>query len=109
NSQSVVALLGDKILNFNATLKPIPDPARVLEFNGAPKTVDYGNFWPPFTNLGHFFWEFWMMPFADAGGTYMLSDGYGGAHSLLFGFSNLGASEPDRYQISGNINHAVPN
>ena len=108
-SQSVVGLVGDRVFNFNAVLKPIPDPARVLEFNGAPKTVDYGNFWPPFTNLGHFFWEFWATPFADAGGTYMLSDGYGGAHSLLFGFSNLGASEPDRYEMSGNINDGVPN
>ena len=106
-SQTVAGLVGDKLLNFNATFKPLPDPGRVMEFNGAPKTVDYGNFWPPFTNLGHFFWEFWAMPFPDAGGTYLLADGYGGAHALLFGFSNLGASEPDRYEMSGNINDGV--
>ena len=108
-SQTVVALVGDKLLNFNATLKPLPDPGRVMEFNGAPKTVDYRNFWPPFTNLGHFFWEFWAMPFADAGGTYLLADGYGGAHALLFGFSNFGASEANRYEMSGNINDGVAN
>ncbi len=106
-SQSVVNLIGDKVLNYSATFKPIPDPQQVLEFDGTPKTVDYDLFWPAFTELGPFFWELWAMPSADAGATYMLSDGYGGLHALLFGFSNLGASEPGRYEMSGNINDGV--
>jgi hypothetical protein len=89
--------------DFTATLEPIPDPADVLEFDGAPKTVDYGPFWQEGVNLGHFFWEFWAMPGDDAGATYMLSDGYGGAHALLFGVANFNTSEPGRYELFGNI------
>lgn len=106
-SQSVVNLIGDKVFNYTATFKPLPDPQQVLEFDGTQKTVDYGNFWPAFTELGPFFWEFWAMPMNDAGGTYMLSDGYGGLHAILFGFSNLGASEPGRYEMAGNVNDGI--
>jgi hypothetical protein len=106
-SQPVVNLIGDKVLNYSVTFKPVPDPQQVLEFDGAQKTVDYGNFWPAYTELGPFFWEFWAMPMDNAGATYMLSDGYGGLHALLFGFSNLGASEPGRYEMSGNINDGL--
>ncbi|HET6978437.1 MAG TPA: carboxypeptidase regulatory-like domain-containing protein [Pyrinomonadaceae bacterium] len=106
-SQSVVNLIGDRVFNYNVTFKPVPDPQQVLEFDGTQKTVDYGPFWPEFTNLGPFFWEFWAMPGTNAGATYMLSDGYGGLHALLFGFSNLGASEPNRYEMSGNINDGI--
>jgi hypothetical protein len=106
-SQSVVNLIGDQVFNYSVTFKPLPDPQQVLEFDGTPKTVDYGNFWPAFTNLGPFFWEFWAMPANDAGATYMLSDGYGGLHALLFGFSNLSASEPGRYEMSGNMNDGI--
>lgn len=106
-SQSVVNLIGDQVFNYSVTFKPLPDPQQVLEFDGTQKTVDYGNFWPAFTNLGPFFWEFWAMPGNDAGATYMLSDGYGGLHALLFGFSNLSASEPGRYEMSGNVNDGV--
>ncbi|HEU4931449.1 MAG TPA: LamG-like jellyroll fold domain-containing protein, partial [Pyrinomonadaceae bacterium] len=76
-------------------------------FDGLQKTVDYGNFWPAFTELGPFFWEFWAMPGNNASATYMLSDGYGGLHALLFGFSNLSASEPGRYEMSGNVNDGI--
>jgi hypothetical protein len=89
--------------DFTATLAPIPNPSYVLEFDGQPKTVDYGNFWQENVNLGHFFWEFWAMPGSNAGATYMLSDGYGGAHALLFGFASFNTSEPDRYELFGNI------
>ena len=106
-SQSVVNLIGDKVFNYGVTFKPLPDPQQVLEFDGTPKTVDYGNFWPAFVELGPFFWEFWAMPMNDAGGTYMLADGYGGLHALLFGFSNLSASEPNRYEMSGNMNDGI--
>lgn len=106
-SQTAPNLIGDKVFNYSATFKPLPDPQQVLEFDGTPKTVDYGNFWPEFTNLGPFFWEFWAMPGNDASATYMLSDGYGGLHALLFGVSNLGASEPGRYEMSGNLNDGM--
>src|SRR6185295_14818423 len=89
--------------NFVATLAPIPDPPLVLEFDGTPKTVDYGPFWQENVNLGHFFWEFWAMPGPQAGATYMLSDGYGGAHALLFGVASFNTSEPNRYELLGNI------
>jgi hypothetical protein len=107
-SQSIPNLLGDSAVNpFTAILKPIPTSQQVLEFDGTPKSVDYGNFFPEFTNLGNFFWEFWAMPRDNASSTYMLSDGYGGLHALLFGFSNFNGSEPGRYEMFGNINDGV--
>ena len=89
--------------DFAGTLAPLPDPSSVLEFDGQPKAVDYGNFWQEGVNLGHFFWEFWAMPGSNAGATYMLSDGYGGAHALLFGVGSFGSSEPNRYELLGDI------
>ena len=106
-SQSVVNLIGDRVFNYTATFKPLPDPQQVLEFDGTQKTVDYGNFWPAYTELGPFFWEFWAMPMGDAGATYMLSDGYGGLHALLFGVASLNSSEPNRYEMSGNVNDGM--
>ena len=107
-ARSMNALVGDKTLNFGATLQPLPNPAKVLEFDGTQKTVDYGNFWPPYTDLGHFYWEFWAMPGPNAWATYMLSDGYGGLHALLFGFSNFNSTERNRYQLTGNMNDGIP-
>jgi hypothetical protein len=92
-----------EVTNFTATFAPLPDPSYVLEFDGQPKTVDYGNFWNEGVNLGHFFWEFWAMPGDNAGATYLLSDGYGGAHALLFGVGSFNSSESDRYELLGNI------
>ena len=103
STQTLNSLLGDQTRDFTATLSPLPNPSQVLEFDGTPKSVDYGNFWPPFTNLGHFFWEFWAMPGSNAGATYLLSDGYGGLHALLFGFANFNTSETNRYQLLGNM------
>lgn len=105
--QSVSPLFVDQIDDFTATLTPIPNPSQVLEFDGSPKTVDYGPFWPENVNLGHFFWEFWAMPGANAGATYLVSDGYGGAHALLFGVANFGSYEPGRYSLLGNIYDGV--
>ncbi|HYV00675.1 MAG TPA: SdrD B-like domain-containing protein [Pyrinomonadaceae bacterium] len=96
-------LSGDQTRDFTATLALIPDPPFVLEFDGTPKTVDYGPFWQEDVNLGHFFWEFWARPGSQAGGTYLLSDGYGGAHALLFGVGSFGSSEVARYEMTGNI------
>ncbi len=96
-------LSGAQTADFSGTLAPIPDPFHVLEFDGSPKTVDYSTFWQPDVDLGHFYWEFWAAPGPGAGGTYMLSDGYGGAHALLFGFGNYNSGESNRYQLLGNI------
>jgi hypothetical protein len=106
-----LTILGSSQTNdFGATLSSVSAPSRVLEFDGASKSVDYSitfdtytGFWPENVDLGHFFWEFWAMPGDNAAGTYMLSDGYGGAHALLFGVANIGSSEPGRYQLLGNI------
>jgi len=106
-SQSVVANTSDRVFNFTASLRPFPNPGKVLEFDGSPKTVDHGNYWPAFTNLGHFFWEFWAMPGSNAAATYMISDGYGGLHAILFGVASFGKTEPGRYQLLGNINDGV--
>jgi len=101
-SQQLNSLSGNQSANFTATLAPLPQPPYVLDFDGYERTVDYGYYWPySSVELGHFFWEFWAMPGANAGATYLLSDGYGGAHALLFGFGFYGASEPGRYQLFG--------
>ena len=100
-SQQVNVLTSDQSANFSGVLAPLPNPSTVLEFDGSPKSVDYGPFWPP-GDLGHFFWEFWAMPGQNAGATYLLSDGWGGAHALLFGFGHYGSSESGRYRLFGN-------
>jgi hypothetical protein len=102
-SRSLQNLRANQTLNFTATATPVPSPSYVLEYDGTQKTVDYGNYWEPYVDLGHFYWEFWAMPGNNAGGTYMISDGYGGDHALLFGFSNYNEEEPGRYQLFGDI------
>ncbi|MEP6570361.1 MAG: carboxypeptidase-like regulatory domain-containing protein [Acidobacteriota bacterium] len=96
-------LAGPQATDFTATLVPVSDPSYVLKFDSTTKTVDYGPFWPEAVNLGHFFWEFWAMPGLHAHATYMLSDGYGGAHALLFGVGSFNTSEVNRYELLGNI------
>ena len=103
SSEQLNNLAGSKATDFTATLAPLPSPQYVLEFDGTPKTVDYGIFWQEGVDLGHFFWEFWAMPGQDAAATYLLSDGSGGAHALLFGVGSFNTSEPDRYELLGNI------
>lgn len=57
-----------------------------LEFNATQgHHVNHGIFWKPGVNYGVFFWEAWVKPYNNA--EYVISDGYGGAHALLFGFS----------------------
>ena len=91
------------LTDFAATLAPVPDPQYVLEFDGQPKAVDHLSFWQDGVDLGHFFWELWAMPGEFAAATYMLSDGYGGSHALLFGVHAFNSSEPDRYELAGNL------
>lgn len=106
-SQSFNNLTSNQTTNFTGAQDPLPNPPYVLEFDGSPKAVDYGYIWEPDVDLGHFFWEFWAMPGNNAGATYLLSDGYGGAHALLFGFANFGSTEPGRYQFYGNIYNGI--
>ena len=113
NSANLTALKDSRVAEFTGALNASVSPSYVLEFDGSPKTVDYSVpilepfdynlFWPDGEDFGHFFWEFWAMPGENAGATYMISDGYGGAHAILFGVANFGAREPNRYQLLGNI------
>ena len=112
STATLTAAKNSRVAEFNALLNASVSPSYVLEFDGSPKTVDYSMtlpgpdynlFWPDGENFGHFFWEFWAMPGPNAAATYMISDGYGGAHAILFGVANLGAREPNRYQLLGNI------
>ncbi|MGI9164774.1 MAG: LamG-like jellyroll fold domain-containing protein [Pyrinomonadaceae bacterium] len=72
-----------------------------LSFDGSPQAVVFGDFFPEGVNLGPFFWEVWAMPAENTGARYMLSDGYGGQHALLFGFSNTTTER--RYALYGNV------
>lgn len=109
-SAALPSLSSSHTNDFKASLSSASTPSHVLEFDGRPMNVDYSItfntytfFWPPNIDLGRFFWELWAMPGDNAAGTYMISDGYGGAHALLFGVGNLGSSEPGRYQLIGNV------
>jgi hypothetical protein len=112
NSANLTALKGSRVAEFTAALNVSVSQSCVLEFDGSPKTVDYSLelpgdsnlfFWNDGDPMGHFFWEFWAMPGDNAGATYLISDGYGGAHAILFGVANFSAREPNRYQLLGNI------
>lgn len=109
-STTLANLGASRTVDFGATLSSASSPSYVLEFDGASKTVDYSFafetydfFWPDRVPLGHFLWELWAMPGQNAGGTYLIADGYGGAHAILFGFGDFGGTEPNRYRLSGNI------
>ena len=64
----------------------------VLRFLGQPEAqhVRHGYFWPPGgTDLGtKFYWDAWVKPFSAG---YLVSDGYGGSHALLWGFGSPGS------------------
>ena len=111
-SATLTAGSNSRVAEFKALLNASVSPSYVLEFDGSPKTVDYSMtlpgpdynlFWPDGEDFGHFFWEFWAMPGDNAAATYMISDGYGGAHAILYGVSNFSQSEPGRYQLVGNV------
>ena len=69
-----------------------------LEFNSIKaQHVNHGIFWKPGVNHGVFFWEAWVKPYANA--QYVISDGYGGQHALLFGFSG----GTTRVALAGNV------
>ena len=63
-----------------------------LQFSGqaTPMQVYHGGFWPASVNLtGGFFWDLWVKPQTPAiqNNGYLISDGWGGAHALLFGLN----------------------
>jgi hypothetical protein len=95
SSQSFTGLSGNQKADFMIA----DSPPHALEFNGAAQQVDYGTFWLPDVDLGHFFWEFWAMPSEGAGSRYLVSDGYGGTHAILFGFYGY----LHNYLMGGNI------
>jgi hypothetical protein len=79
-----------------------PTASWVLDFDGhnyvssadpgSAAHVNHGYFWPPGADtLGPFTLQAWVMPRAF-GSRYYLSDGYGGAHSILAGFTDNGVS-----------------
>lgn len=64
----------------------------VLSLTGGTEQthVNHGYFWPAVAgyDLGDgFLWEAWIQPQTTAANAYFISDGYGGAHSLLWGFT----------------------
>jgi len=61
-----------------------PNSVHGLAFNGA-NHVNFGGFWKSGQVLGNsMLWEAWVSAVSAIGG-YWLSDGYGGAHALLWG------------------------
>jgi hypothetical protein len=101
SSETLSVSQNEQSANFTATLTPSTTPSYVLEFDGSQESVDYGLYWPWNVDLGHFYWEFWAMPGDNTPGRYLISDGYGGAHALLFGFGFT--NDEGRYTLSGNI------
>jgi hypothetical protein len=75
-----------------------------LEFDQAKNQhVDHGVFWTPEIEYGKFFWEAWVMPYEKSG--YIISDGYGGRHNLLFGLH----SDKSSASFTGNVWSYNPN
>jgi len=99
-NQNFKNLSDHQTANFTGAPSPVTSPTYVLEFDGSPMSVDYGLFWPVRESLGQFYWEFWAMPGENTYTKYLLSDGYGGAHALLFGFNH---GPEGHYNLFGNI------
>ena len=71
---------------------------RALAFNVAKYNhVNYGIVRLPDTDYGNFGFECWVKPLGDG---YVISEGYGGAHGLLFGF--VGSANTG-YTLTGNV------
>lgn len=57
-----------------------------LVFDGRPKSAFHGQFWTPGVNIGQFLWEFLVRYDGnDVGQGYIISEGYGGNHAILYG------------------------
>lgn len=75
-----------------------PSVPRVLRFAGVTVAthVNHGLFWArPAADMGDgFMWDAWVR---SRDGGYVISDGYGGAHALLWGFGGVAAG------VTGNV------
>ncbi len=49
--------------------------------------VNCGHFWKSGVTYGDFFWEAWIKPINASTNGYLVSDGYGGDHNLLWGIN----------------------
>jgi hypothetical protein len=56
----------------------------VLEFSEAGQGVDCGQFYPENTDLGTCFYEAWVRMSDDSAGSYIVADGYGPRHAMLW-------------------------
>lgn len=100
------ATTSDPVTYYHCTAPNVWGPVAVmpgqyaLVFNPASNHhVFHGNFWPSGVNLSKvFFWEAWVKP--DTSNGYIISEGYGGLHSLLFGTVGVGANYNN---ITGNV------
>jgi hypothetical protein len=75
------------------------DVNTVLTFDGVAQHVNFGVMWPDQTasvNYGQTLWEFWCKPLDGA--QYIISDGYGGIHAMLFGFSGTDGTGHTSFQ-----------
>jgi len=73
------------------------DPINRPDYIAPQQHWDAGHFWPDNVLLTNsMYWDAWAM-FRAAG--YLISDGYGGAHALLWGANLIG----DEINITGNI------
>lgn len=83
----------DPDLNTDNSGQHVPvDGPVVLDCGTATekKIVYHGHFWDPNVLLGASWYEAWLKPRADAGSTYWITDGYGGAHAVLGGWQLFG-------------------
>jgi hypothetical protein len=60
--------------------------------------VNHGYFWDRTAEFGKFLYEAWVSP--ETGAEYLISDGYGGAHNLLWGFGGFSSGYGS---MTGNI------
>lgn len=82
-----------------------------IKFDAAlAQNVNHGQFWEvyspgnPKTLEADFAWEAWVKIAPELTSGYVVSSGYGGAHAILFGFTNDGTT---KYRLTGNF-RALP-
>jgi hypothetical protein len=88
------------------------DVPTVIDFPGAPiiSHFNHGHYWETGVNLGKYMYGWWIMPRVNASPAYIVSDGYGSGHALLFGVqqnSGLSFLDPTVNVFHGNIYNGV--
>lgn len=67
----------------------VTDGVPVLYFNGIAQHVTHGGYWKQGQTMANAFrWEVWAQGDPWTSGAYIVADGYGGGHSLLWGPQN---------------------